>query len=60
MARLGGDEHSVHPRGYQQLEAIAYNRGEDGKLHTTDDVELGPVEVDLVGGGVLLGIRRRR
>jgi quinohemoprotein amine dehydrogenase len=45
MARLGGDEHSVHPRGYQQLEAIAYNRGEDGKLHTADDVELGPVEV---------------
>jgi quinohemoprotein amine dehydrogenase len=45
MARLGGDEHSVHPRGYQQLEAVAYHRGEDGKLHTADDVELGPVEV---------------
>jgi quinohemoprotein amine dehydrogenase len=45
MARLGGDEHSVHPRGYQQLEVMAYNRGEDGKLHTTDDVELGPVDV---------------
>ena len=34
MARLGGDENSVHPRGYQQLEAVAYQRGEDGKLHT--------------------------
>ena len=45
MARLGGDEHSPHPRGYQQLEAVAYQRGEDGKLHTDDDVELGPVEV---------------
>ncbi len=45
IARLGGDEHSVHPRGYQQLEAVAYNRGEDGKLHTADDVELGPVDV---------------
>jgi quinohemoprotein amine dehydrogenase len=45
MARLGGDEHSVHPRGYQQLEVMAYNRGEDSKLHTTDDVELGPVDV---------------
>ena len=45
LARLGGDERSVHPRGYQQLEAVAYHRGEDGKLHTGDDIELGPVEV---------------
>ena len=45
MARLGGDEKDVHPRGYQQFEAIAYQRGEDGKLHTSDDVELGPVDV---------------
>ncbi|HLK63189.1 MAG TPA: quinohemoprotein amine dehydrogenase subunit alpha [Bryobacteraceae bacterium] len=45
MARLGGDEKSVHPRGYQQLEAVAYQRGEDGKLHTGDDIELGPVDV---------------
>ena len=45
LARLGGDEKSVHPRGYQQLEAVGYQRGEDGKLHTADDVELGPVEV---------------
>jgi quinohemoprotein amine dehydrogenase len=46
LARLGGDERSVHPRGYQQFEAIAYQRGEDGKLRTADDVELGPVDVN--------------
>ena len=45
LARLGGEEHDVHPRGYQQLEAVAYQRGEDGKLHTSDDIELGPVDV---------------
>jgi quinohemoprotein amine dehydrogenase len=32
-------------RGYQQFEAIGYQRGPDGKRHTADDVELGPVEV---------------
>jgi quinohemoprotein amine dehydrogenase len=42
LARLGSD---VHPKGYQQFEAIAYQRGEDGKPHTADDVELGPVDV---------------
>jgi quinohemoprotein amine dehydrogenase len=42
MARLGGD---VHPKGYQQLEAVGYQRGADGKPHTADDVELGPLEV---------------
>jgi quinohemoprotein amine dehydrogenase len=42
LARLGGD---VHPKGYQQLEAIAYQRGADGKPHTADDVELGPIDV---------------
>ena len=45
LARLGGDEHSPHPRGYAQFEAVGYQRGEDGKLHTDDDVELGPVDV---------------
>jgi quinohemoprotein amine dehydrogenase len=44
LARLGGDETDVHPRGYQQFEAVAYQRGEDGKSHTADDIELGPVE----------------
>jgi quinohemoprotein amine dehydrogenase len=42
LAHLGSD---VHPKGYQQFEAIAYQRGADGKPHTADDVELGPIEV---------------
>lgn len=42
IARLGGD---VHPKGYQQLDAVGYQRGADGKPNTADDVELGPVEV---------------
>ena len=33
-----------HPRGYQQFEAIGYQRGADGKALTEDDVELGAVE----------------
>jgi quinohemoprotein amine dehydrogenase len=37
-----GDQ--THGRGYQQFEAIAYQRGPDGKLHTADDVELGRVD----------------
>jgi quinohemoprotein amine dehydrogenase len=31
-------------RGYQQFEAIGYHRGPDGRAHTADDVELGPVD----------------
>jgi quinohemoprotein amine dehydrogenase len=42
LAHLGSD---VHPKGYQQFEAIAYQRGADGKPHTADDVELGPIDV---------------
>jgi len=42
MARLGSE---THPKGYQQFEAIGYNRGADGKSHTADDVDLGPVDV---------------
>ncbi len=42
LSRLGGD---VHPKGYQQFEAVGYHRGVDGKLHTADDVEIGPVDV---------------
>jgi quinohemoprotein amine dehydrogenase len=42
LAHLGSD---VHPKGFQQFEAIAYQRGEDGKPHTADDVELGPIDV---------------
>jgi quinohemoprotein amine dehydrogenase len=36
-----GDQ--TYPRGYQQYEAVGYQRGPDGRSHTTDDVELGPV-----------------
>ena len=43
LSRLGG---SVHPKGYQQFEAIAYNHGPDGKPDTADDVELGPVDAE--------------
>lgn len=42
LAHLGS---ASHPKGYQQFEAIAYNRGADGKPHTADDVELGPIDV---------------
>ena len=35
----------AHPKGYMQFEAIGYQRGPDGKLHTEDDLELGPVAV---------------
>ena len=37
---------ATRPRGYQQFEAIGYQRGADGKLHTGDDVELGPVDAN--------------
>ncbi len=43
LARLGSD---VHPKGYQQFEAIGFNNGADGKPHTADDVELGPIDVN--------------
>jgi quinohemoprotein amine dehydrogenase len=36
-----GDQ--MHARGYQQFQAIGYQRGPDGKPHTADDVELGPL-----------------
>jgi quinohemoprotein amine dehydrogenase len=42
LARLGSER---HPKGYQQFEAVAYHRGMDGKMHTADDIELGPVDV---------------
>ncbi len=43
LARLGSE---THPKGFQQFEAIGYQRGPDGKPRTADDVELGPVDVD--------------
>jgi quinohemoprotein amine dehydrogenase len=42
LSRLGTDK---YPKGYQQFEAIGYQRGADGKLRTADDVELGPLDV---------------
>jgi quinohemoprotein amine dehydrogenase len=33
-------------RGFQQFEAIGYQRGPDGKAHTADDLDLGPVPAD--------------
>jgi quinohemoprotein amine dehydrogenase len=42
LARLGSE---THPKGYQQFDAVAYQRGADGKPHTADDVELGPIDV---------------
>jgi quinohemoprotein amine dehydrogenase len=42
MSRLGG---APHPKGYQQFEAVAYNRGPDNLPNTADDVNLGPIEV---------------
>jgi quinohemoprotein amine dehydrogenase len=41
LAHLGSD---VHPKGFQQFEAVAFENGVDGKPHTADDVELGPVD----------------
>jgi quinohemoprotein amine dehydrogenase len=41
LARLGSQ---THPKGYQQFDAIGYQRGADGKPHTADDVELGPID----------------
>ena len=43
LARLGG---GGHPKGFQQFEAWAYNRGPDNKPNTPDDVELGPVDAE--------------
>jgi quinohemoprotein amine dehydrogenase len=42
MARLGSQP---HPKGYQQFDVVAYNRGADGKVNTADDVDLGPIDV---------------
>jgi quinohemoprotein amine dehydrogenase len=43
IARLGGNS---HPKGYQQFEAVAWNRGRDNKPDTPDDVNLGVVDVE--------------
>jgi quinohemoprotein amine dehydrogenase len=38
-----GDQ--TRPRGFEPFAATGYQRGPDGKLHTDDDVDLGPVDV---------------
>jgi quinohemoprotein amine dehydrogenase len=43
LARLGSE---VHPKGFQQFEAVGYQRGPDGKPNTADDLEVGPVDVN--------------
>jgi quinohemoprotein amine dehydrogenase len=43
ISHLGGSE--KHPKGYQQFEAIGFDKGPDGKPGTADDVPLGPVDV---------------
>jgi quinohemoprotein amine dehydrogenase len=43
LSHLGSER---HPKGYQQFEAVAYQRGADGKAHTADDVELGPIDAN--------------
>ncbi len=41
MAGFGSPQYG---RGYEQLEAIGYQRGPDGRMHTPDDLELGPID----------------
>ncbi|HEY7911131.1 MAG TPA: quinohemoprotein amine dehydrogenase subunit alpha [Blastocatellia bacterium] len=43
LARVGGVK---FPKQFQQFEAVAYNRGPDGKPQTPDDVSLGLVEAE--------------
>jgi quinohemoprotein amine dehydrogenase len=42
---LAAFSNDTYRRGYQQFEAIGYQRGPDGRRHTADDLELGPVDV---------------
>jgi len=42
---LAAFSNETYLRGYQQFEAIGYQRGPDGRRHTADDLELGPVDV---------------
>jgi quinohemoprotein amine dehydrogenase len=41
LAAFGGPKYA---RGFGQFEAVGYQRGPDGKSHTSDDLELGPVD----------------
>jgi quinohemoprotein amine dehydrogenase len=42
---LAAFSNETYLRGYQQFEAVGYQRGPDGRRHTADDLELGPVDV---------------
>jgi quinohemoprotein amine dehydrogenase len=42
LATFGSE---IYSRGFQPFEAIGYQRGADGRPHTADDLELGPVPV---------------
>jgi quinohemoprotein amine dehydrogenase len=42
LAAFGED---MRARGYQQFDAIGFQRGPDGKPHTADDVDLGVIDV---------------
>ena len=56
---------ATHKPGYQQFDAIGYQRGPDGRMHTADDLELGPLdtawslEVFYVAAGTQYGFRRQ-
>ncbi len=46
----------THALGYQQFEAVAYQRGPDGRMHTADDLEARPAVTrrrHMVDGSVL-------
>ncbi len=60
LARLGGDERSVHPRGYQQLEAVGLSsrRGRQASHRRRYRARSG--RSHLVGRRILFRIRRRR
>ena len=42
---LAAFSNETYVRGYQQFEAIGCQRGPDGRPHTADDLELGPIDV---------------
>jgi quinohemoprotein amine dehydrogenase len=41
---LAGFGSRKYARGFEQLEAVGYQRGPDGRPHTADDLELGPID----------------
>jgi quinohemoprotein amine dehydrogenase len=41
---LAGFGDRKYSRGFEQFEAVGYQRGPDGRPHTADDLDLGPVD----------------